>query len=161
MDPKDRLQLTKMVKAYESEETTDKIRSLRHSQLIRNDVGVLQQLKHKYSRIYKANISQFKQIASSRANFLFTNYTNIFYRVINGELNLEVLWQFLEVLKKIEDGELDQHDGSYQVGMLLKKLYIDSALQKERDEKHSRKKDTHKKATHKMSWCEYKKLNME
>jgi hypothetical protein len=33
-------------------------------------------------------------------------------------------------LKKIEDQEIDQHEGSYEVGMLLKKIYVDSALKK-------------------------------
>jgi hypothetical protein len=36
----------------------------------------------------------------------------------------------LDVLKKIEIGELDQHEAAFQVGTLLKKLYIDSALKK-------------------------------
>ena len=38
-------------------------------------------------------------------------------------------------LKRIEDGKIDQHEGSYEVGLLLKKLYIDSVLkQKEKDD---------------------------
>jgi hypothetical protein len=36
----------------------------------------------------------------------------------------------LDVLKQIEDGKVDQHEGSFMVGTLLKKIYIDSALKK-------------------------------
>ena len=38
--------------------------------------------------------------------------------------------QFLCVLERIENGELDQHQGSFVVGTILKELYIDSALKR-------------------------------
>ena len=38
--------------------------------------------------------------------------------------------QFLNVLERIEKGELDQHEGSFIVGTLLKELYVDSALKR-------------------------------
>ena len=161
MDPKNRLQLSKMIKEYKSEETTDKIRELRHSGYIRTDVGVIQRLKQRYPRIYKSDISKFKQIAINRANFLFNNYTNLFNRIIKGELDLNILWQFLEVLEQIEDGTIDQHDGSYQVGLLLKRMYIDSALQREEKEKQkkSNKKSKYKKSVRSINWNEFKKMN--
>ena len=37
---------------------------------------------------------------------------------------------FLKVLSDIENGELDQHEGSFIVGKILKEIYIDSALKK-------------------------------
>ena len=44
-------------------------------------------------------------------------------------------------LQAIEEGEIDQHEGSYEVGKLLKELYIDSALRREtkRDKKRKKK----------------------
>jgi hypothetical protein len=36
----------------------------------------------------------------------------------------------LNVLERIENGELDQHEGSFIVGTILKELYIDSALKR-------------------------------
>ena len=48
MDDKTRLHLQKMVKEYGSEETTDKIRKLKHSKLIKQDVEHLLKLKRKY-----------------------------------------------------------------------------------------------------------------
>ena len=50
--------------------------------------------------------------------------------LFKDEIDIHILHQFLDVLKKIEDGHLDQHEGSFQVGTLLKKLYVDSALKK-------------------------------
>jgi hypothetical protein len=38
--------------------------------------------------------------------------------------------RFLYVLKKIEDGECDAHQGAFTIGKMLKDIYIDSALRK-------------------------------
>ena len=68
--------------------------------------------------------------------------------------------QFLSVLKQIEDGKLGQHEASVQVGRILKKLYIDSALRKadKLDDKHSKSKGKKKKNMVKnISWNEFKK----
>ena len=75
---------------------------------------------------------------------------------------LTILAKFISLLERIEDGEIDQHEGSYLVGKLLKELYIDSALKKSEalDEKNA-KLDKQKEAEiikpkHKISWKEFK-----
>ncbi len=70
----------------------------------------------------------------------------------------------LDILKKIEDGELNQHEGSYLVGKYLKEMYIDSALKtKEKLEAKERNKKTPKKpfanVEKKISYKDYKILN--
>ena len=72
----------------------------------------------------------------------------------------------LMILKRIEDGELDQHEGSYEVGKILKELYVDSALRKEKiktsKRKRHRKKKSKKEKTHaKLTWSEYKQLHLK
>jgi len=62
--------------------------------------------------------------------FLFTYYTDIYNKIRKSEIDLGILNQFLNVLRRIEDGELDQHEGAFVVGTLLKELYVDSALKK-------------------------------
>jgi hypothetical protein len=52
----------------------------------------------------------------------------LYNKIINDKLDLSILERFLAILKKIEDGEIDQHEGSYLVGLYLKEMYIDSAL---------------------------------
>lgn len=165
MDDKQRLDLSKMIKEYQSEETTDKIRELKHSKMIYNDVNTMILVKKQYTRMERENNEQFKNICKKRCEFLYNNYTNIFNKLFKDELDLNILHQFLQVLQRIENGEIDQHEGSYLVGMTLKKLYIDSALKHEKkldavDKK--RGKDT--KPSHKsknISWNEYKKLQEE
>jgi hypothetical protein len=84
-------------------------------------------------------------------------------------LNVNTLFEFLSVLKTIEDGDLNQHEGAYKIGKLLKKLYIDSALvhAKRLDEKNSSDK-TATGSTEKLqqlpeakdiSWSTYKTQN--
>ena len=41
---------------------------------------------------------------------------------------MRLMKQMLTILKQIEDGKVDQHEGSFSVGKLLKEIYIDSAL---------------------------------
>ena len=164
MDTKERLELSKLIKEYNAEDNTQKIRSLKHSKLIHHDVGTILNLRRKYPRIYQSNIEQFKTIAKKQAEFLFNNYTNIFNRLIKDELNLQILWKFLEVLQKIEEGELDQHEGSYQVGILLKQMYIDSVIQQDnkqakRDKRNTNKQDNITVNNKNISWNEFKNLH--
>jgi hypothetical protein len=67
----------------------------------------------------------------------------------------------LDVLKQIEDNELDQHEGSFKVGSLLKELYIDSALKKA--EKLNKQADLEEKPQVepiKISWKQYKHIHL-
>ena len=68
--------------------------------------------------------------AMNECNFLFTYYTDIYNKVRKDEIDLKILFRFLDVLKQVEESELDQHEGSFVVGTLLKELYVDSALKK-------------------------------
>ena len=98
------------------------------------------------------------------ATFLFNNYTDIFNKLYKDELDLGILNQFLTVLSQIEDGKIDQHEGSYKVGQLLKKIYIDSALKKadkldaadKKKKGKNGKNDKKSEEPREISWKEYK-----
>lgn len=159
MDDKQRLNLSKMLQEYQTEETTDKIRELKHSKQIKQDVGIMLELKKKYSRMERNNNASFRSMVERKCSFLFNNYTNIFNKLYKDELDLNVLSQFVQILQRIEEGEIDQHEGSYMVGTLLKKLYIDSALKREEKmEKGKKRKKTTFSKSKNISWNEYKKM---
>ena len=160
MDTLDRLNLNKMIDANNVQDCTNEIREKKHSDLIRQDVSRLVSLKQKYSRLAQSNPNQFDAMCVSQCSFLFNTYMDIFNKVKKDELNLKILHQFLDVLKKIEDGLLDQHAGAFEIGKLLKALYIDSALVKaERiDKKTGNKKTVSKPKEKKITWAEYKAL---
>ena len=156
MNPQERIQLGKMIDANQAKDYTDDIRKKRHSNLIREDVKKLLNLKRDYARLAKSNPGQFDSMCVSRCQFLFNNYTDIFNKVKKNEIDLNVLQQLLDVLKLIEDGKVDQHEGSVAVGKLLKQIYIDSALKKAEnlDKKY---KKTETKQPRNISWSAYKK----
>ena len=157
-----RLNLQKMVKAYGSEDNTEKIRKLRHSRRIKEDVERLVNLKKKYSRMKKNDYAKYEKLIISHCNFLWNNYTNIFNRIMKDELNIQMLFIFLERLKDIEDQKLDQNEASVEVGQLLKNLYIDSALQRSKklETKEKKNKPKEKRAAHNVSWAAFKRANI-
>ena len=156
MDNNQKLQLSNMIKANNVEDQTELIRNLKHSQILRNEINNMILLKAKYKgddeKIYAETINE--------CNFLFTYYTDIFNKVRKDEIDMNIMNKFLDVLRRIEEGELDQHEGSFAVGTLLKELYIDSALKKaEKLDELSEKKVEPKKPEIKISWKQFKKMN--
>jgi len=107
------------------EDQTQNIRNLKHSVLIRNDIGKLLEIMKETNDPSEIHIE-----AMMECNFIFTYYTDIYNKIRKSEIDITILYQFLDVLAKIENGEVDQHEGSFEVGTLLKKLYVDSALKK-------------------------------
>ena len=77
--------------------------------------------------------NKFDTIMRSHCNFIWTNYTNIFNRLLKNELNLNILYKFLDKLAEIEEGITDQHVASVDIGKILKEMYIDSALKREKN----------------------------
>lgn len=134
MNPTERLKLQEMIKANNVEDQTATIRQLKHSDKIRQDVSTYLQLSKKYPGSHNKDF--FKQTCLKKCSFLFNNYTDIYNKMVKNELNLNILMNFVDVLREIEDGELDQHEGSFKVGKLLKELYIDTAMRHEQKMKN-------------------------
>ena len=130
MNQNDKLNLQKMIKANDVKDCTDTIQRNKHSDRIKEDVQNLLALKNKYFRLMESNPSQFDAMCVSKCQFLFNNYTDIFNKIKKNEIDLDIFAHFLQILKKIENDEIDQHEGSFMIGKLLKEIYIDSALKK-------------------------------
>lgn len=134
----------------------------KHSQLIKADIQGFIDLKSKYPRLKETNPKQYDNMCISRCNFLFTNYTDLFNRIKKNEVDLNILTHFISILKKIEDSELDQHEGAYMIGKLLKELYVDSALKKSEQLDKINKKSTSQIDLHKPKKISYKEFkNMQ
>ncbi len=158
MDEFQRLQLQKMIKANNTEDYTQTIREIKHSLLIREQVNNMIMLKAKY----RDDPEILNLECMNECNFLFTYYTDIYNKIRKDEIDLNIFYKFLDVLKKIEDGELNQHEGSFMVGTLLKELYVDSALKKAEklDEKYNVTKEEQKKPNTNISYKNWKKKNL-
>jgi hypothetical protein len=160
MNEVEKLNLQKMIKANDVENNTHLIRDLKHSKKILTDVDKLLQLKREHPRMAKTNTDAFDDLCVSECNFLFNHYTDIFNKVKKDEINLQILIRLINVLHSIEEGEVDQHEGSFEVGKLLKKIYIDSALKKAEklDEKYN-SETVKREPSKKLSWNEFKANN--
>ena len=129
MNDSERLKLQEMIKANNVEDQTSRIRELKHSGKIRQDINSYLQLVKKYPG--SQNKEFFKQSCLKQCSFLFNNYTDIYNKLTKNELNIAILLDFVNVLSDIENNVIDQHEGSFKVGKLLKELYIDTVLRKE------------------------------
>jgi hypothetical protein len=133
----ERLDLKKLLRDSDTQDNTEHIRNVKHSVKIRDDIRALDKLK-------RSSIGAVEETAAKGvAPFLFENYPDIFKKVLKDELDLEIMSRLLAVLKLIEDGKVDQHEASVQVGKILKELYVDSALKvcKKKDEEQADKEE--------------------
>ena len=153
MDDTQKELLNKMIKENNTEDNTSKIMNLKHSKLIRRDVSVIQNIKR------KSRFKDFKTLdneaRSQNCGFLFQHYPNIYNKLLKNEIQIKVLYQFLDELEKIEKGKQNQHEASYKIGLLLKQIYIDKRIDTDKEEED--KKPTYKSPVVKMSYEEFKK----
>jgi len=159
MNDLERLNLQKMIQENDVENNTHLIRNLKHSTKILNEVETMLKLKKEYSSMAKSSPEQFDSMCVSECQFLFNNYTDIYNKVKKDEIDLKILLRLLNVLHAIEEGALDQHEGSFEVGKILKEIYIDSALRKAdklNEEHDSSKENMNIKPVENISWRDFK-----
>jgi hypothetical protein len=161
MNENQRLQLQNMIQKNNVEDQTELIRNLKHSEVLRNELNVMMDIKMKYRENINSEevTKQIYEECVEKCSFLFTYYTDIFNKIRKDEIDISILNRFLDVLKKIEDGNLDQHEGSFLVGTILKELYIDSALKKaDKLNETEATNEQPKKAEINISWKQYKSI---
>ena len=162
LSDKERLNLQEMVKSYGAEDNTSKIRELKHSKQIKENVEVFMNLRRKYNRMILNDKKSFEKIAMKQCNFLWSNYTNIFNKLLRDELNINILFKFIDKLREIEEGTVDQHEASVDVGKILKEMYVDSALRREKKfeeeeiKRGNKKKKVERKPSKNISWAKFK-----
>lgn len=162
MDENNRLKLNEMIKENNVTDQTELIRELKHSSIIRNETKkMLELLENSPS----ATFSELRDITMMDCYFMFSYYTDLYNRLLKKELDVSLLYKFLDILEQIENGECDQHTASFRVGTILKEIYVDSALKKaeklkrenearEKEEESNRKPEVEPM---KISWRSYKR----
>ena len=156
MNEKERLQLNKMIKINNVEDQTNQIRTLKHSSILEKEIKELLILKEKYREQPEVLLNE----SIINCNFLYNNYTDIYNRVKKDEINIDLLFHFIKVLSQIEEGLIDQHEGSFMIGKLLKEIYVDSALKKadKLDKEHGIETIVYEKAIN-IHWKQWKNTN--
>lgn len=152
MNSEEKLLLQEMIQANNVEDQTQTIRNLKHSELIKTDVLKLLEIMKDTTDPSEIHIE-----AMMECNFIFTYYTDIYNRIRKSEIDMDLFYQFLNILCKIENGEIDQHEGSFEVGTILKKIYVDSALKRSEklDELYKNHKNVEKRD---IGWKNFKNI---
>jgi hypothetical protein len=163
MNGQESINLKKLISNFKHEyiDNTTTIRTLKHSELIRENIRKLEVLKQNHPELMKTAPFKFEELAQSEAFFLFSNYTDIFHKILKNELDLDIMYQILYVLKLIEEEQVDQNEGSVLVGKLLKELYVDSALKRSEnlDKEYNSEKKEEANNGKDISWKSWKSQN--
>jgi len=126
LTPQESLDLKRLLNTHNCDDNTEHIRRVKHSALIQKDIMAL--VQYQRSAAGATDPEAAEQAAQTVAPFLFANYADIFRRVLRNEINYDILAKVLNVLRAIENEEVDQHEGSVLVGKVLKEFYLDSAV---------------------------------
>ena len=125
----DRMDLKRvMANATDYQDNTAYIRSTKHSRQMSIDVREIELLTKTHKGLYDTDPAAFTELARQKCSFLFSRYTDIFNRLVAGTVDISTMYEMLRILRMIEDGEVEQEEGSLLVGRVLKKLYVDSAV---------------------------------
>lgn len=107
------------------QDNTEYLRDIKRSTLIRYDVLKMERLKRKDKS--NTTMDEFSELCKRECSYLFTNYPMIFNKMLKDVLDLRLLFVALDTLKKIEEGAIDQEEGSILMGKLFAEMYLDSS----------------------------------
>jgi hypothetical protein len=155
MNDNEKYQLEQMIQQNKVVDNTHVLRELKHSSEIRKCVVKLMELKQTHSDLLKTNKPKFEELALQDCNFLFYHYMQLYNTILKEDINMDIMNKLLTTLSNIENGQMNQHEASYEVGKLLKSIYIDGTL------REIQKLDDENKIVYKepktIQWSEYKK----
>ena len=125
MNTEERLKLHELIKEGNVQDNTNNIRKLKHSAQLKKDVNTIKRI---LTRAESLEYSFLNKSCEPYCGFMIEHYKNIYQRLLKGQVDFDILDKFLECLASIENGEKDQHEASYEIGTLLKSLYIDPKI---------------------------------
>ena len=146
MNPDEVLKLNDMIREGDCVDNTETIRQLKHSAIITKNVNTLLHIKKKYG----ADLNKLDEECLKECRFLFDNYTSIYNKLLRDQIDLPVFYKFLYYLKKIEDNELTFYQASYEIGTLLKNMYVDPIIED---------KEKNDRPVKPITWNEFKNIS--
>jgi len=140
----------------EYQDNTEYIRKAKNSVIIRDEILAMERLKRSYKG--DLNSEEFTELCRLECRFLYDNYMFLFNRLLKDVLNLKLMFQFLHVLKQVEDGSINQEEGSVVVGQILKDIYLDCAIREadRLDKKYSEERPPPPLEGKSISWKQFK-----
>ena len=160
MNNEEKRQLDKMIQANNTVDNTSGIRNDKKSSQIRECVSFIQNIKKKHHNTRDFN--KLDKECKIKCEYLLTNYSNIYNKLLKYEIDVKILYMFLDELESIENGKKNQHEASFEIGKLLKKMYIDPRIGEDKKEETKPKNEEREKVPESpktMSWADFKKLS--
>ena len=156
-----RQHLDSLMRDEDVADATEQIRNQKNSPKIRGDLERLEQLRREYPRV---SPETFRNMALTRCAFMYEHFPDILFKLIKQEVSVKIVMRFAEILGMIEIGELNQHEASFQVGTILKKIHIDSVLRREeliKQEEAEKKRRKKHKGPKKFSYTQWAERHPE
>ena len=159
MDPGDRIDLKKLMKAGEHDyvDNTDGIRRLKHSDLIAADMKKMQDLKVSHASMRTNSPDDFSDLCQKKCSFLYNAYTDIYNRLFKDQLDVNLMLDALRTLKQVETGKINQQEGSILMGQLFYKVFVSNAIKHEDSAKVSSPPTSAPVDENQLTWHEYKR----
>ena len=130
ISPDEKAQLEKLMQQNEeAEDNTAFLRKNKKSHVLRSEILNIEYLKKKYNRLMKSNPTSFEAICNRDCSFLADSYPMLFKKLVAGELDLTIMNSVIQILEKIENGELEHQEGSLELGKLLFKTFVPKDLE--------------------------------
>lgn len=145
MNPDQRTKLNQYINENGTKDFTDSIRESKRSVRVRKDVEQMLEIKRMNPNMRLMDPETFDRICAHECEFLNTEMNFLYEKLRDDKVDMDVFWQFLAMLERIERGELDQHTASMHIGELLKIMYVDKVIGAEGTAKTD------------ISWADYKK----
>ena len=95
MNAEQKLKLHEMIEKNDTVDRTQEIRTLKHSGKIRKDVTAMILIKKN-----NTDKDKIEKLSQSKCGFLYTNYPVVFDKLLKDGLNIDIMYMFLDVLKK-------------------------------------------------------------
>ena len=124
MSDKDRINLKQLIAENGTVDYTNHIRSLKHSVPLFKELAALMRIMQDYE-----DTDKITELAIVQCPVLYSAYPDMYVKLIKKQFKFPMALKFVQVLKRIEDGTVSHHEASYEVGMVLRKMYVDSAIQ--------------------------------
>lgn len=164
MNVDEKLNLKKMLAQNQDYvDHTEDIRRLKHSGLLLDGLREIEKLKRANVELREKSPDEFIEMCKQVAPVMYNLYTDLFNKLVKDELNLVIMIRLIRILELIEQGNIDQNEGSVMVGKLLKELYVDSAMRLgEKLDKANESNDPviEKTPAKPISWKDWKRGNL-
>jgi hypothetical protein len=106
------------------EDNTSGIREAKHSSPLLADIRRMAKLRTRHADLKEKSMDDYLVIFQRECKYIYTQFPDVFDRVVRNDMNLDVFEKIIMILKMIEDGKVNQSEASALVGKLSQKLFF-------------------------------------